>query len=337
MPTTRTQSTGICNFCNSEIDKGKMTTHLKHCKKRAASIAEQKKEEGQKENVRKSRMLHILVEGRYSPQYWLHLEIPAWAYLDELDGFLRNIWLECCGHLSEFVIGNNRYAEMGEAENFIYSPLVSRNSENVEDQAEQEEDVEEEEDESDEYYEPEKKSPEEEQAELMALVREQMKAMKIDMDQLPPKRVALVEQLMMDQRRFPSFRREEYDMEVKVGRIFKPGIKASYTYDFGSSTDLNVRVIAEREVLVVDDEEGEITILARNVQPAIVCDGCGKPATYISSYNNDALCDECLKKRRQSEAGTEEDEDDEEYYYEDGLLPVVNSPRMGVCGYTGRG
>ena len=37
------------------------------------------------------------------------IDIKANATLRELDDFLRNIWLECCGHLSSFEIGRWRY------------------------------------------------------------------------------------------------------------------------------------------------------------------------------------------------------------------------------------
>ena len=42
---------------------------------------------------------HLLVEGQYLPEYWLHLEAPAKGAFMMLDGFLRDIWLECCGHI----------------------------------------------------------------------------------------------------------------------------------------------------------------------------------------------------------------------------------------------
>lgn len=31
----------------------------------------------------------------------------------------------------------------------------------------------------------------------------------------------------------------------------------------------------------------------------------------------------------------EDEQDEDDRYFEEGLLPVVNSPRVGVCGYTG--
>lgn len=46
---------------------------------------------------------------RRSPAYWLDLELKADAKLKRLDDFLRRIWLECCGYLSEFSIAEYDY------------------------------------------------------------------------------------------------------------------------------------------------------------------------------------------------------------------------------------
>ena len=51
----------------------------------------------------------MLAEGRYLPEYWLVGEISAAETLNTLDAFLRDIWLECCGHMSAFTIGNTQY------------------------------------------------------------------------------------------------------------------------------------------------------------------------------------------------------------------------------------
>lgn len=45
---------------------------------------------------------HIQVVDYYAPDYWLHLKVNSNTSLGTLDQFLRNIWLECCGHLSAF-------------------------------------------------------------------------------------------------------------------------------------------------------------------------------------------------------------------------------------------
>ena len=125
---------------------------------------------------------------------------------------------------------------------------------------------------------------------------------------------------------------EERDMSVKLSKVLSVGMKFSYEYDFGSTTTLKLKVVAEREG---EPRRGKKTvqILARNVPPVIPCDLCGKPATLIAGegyYEEggvNAVCHECSEKPP---------EDEDEYYggYEE-MLPVVNSPRIGVCGYTG--
>ena len=47
-------------------------------------------------------------------RYWMYVKMSETATLDDLDMFLRNIWLECCGHLSEFNINGRRYERQSE-------------------------------------------------------------------------------------------------------------------------------------------------------------------------------------------------------------------------------
>lgn len=53
---------------------------------------------------------HLAIEGRDAKAYWMHVAVPVTTQLSKLDDFLRHTWLECCGHLSAFEIGDNRYA-----------------------------------------------------------------------------------------------------------------------------------------------------------------------------------------------------------------------------------
>lgn len=52
----------------------------------------------------------VVDEGRNVKVYWMHVAVPLTAPLSKLDDFLRQTWLECCGHLSAFEIGGKRYA-----------------------------------------------------------------------------------------------------------------------------------------------------------------------------------------------------------------------------------
>lgn len=86
---------GTCSLCKKDFPKGSMTRHLTKCL--------EAHEESHKDSKAKQQQLYrLVVEGKYNPQYWLHLEAPATSKFADVDDFLRNIWLECCGHMSAF-------------------------------------------------------------------------------------------------------------------------------------------------------------------------------------------------------------------------------------------
>jgi hypothetical protein len=107
-------------------------------------------------------------------------------------------------------------------------------------------------------------------------------------------------------------------MNVRLGDVLTPALRFSYRYDFGSSTDLTLKVVSERMGVASRDEP--VQILARNDPLDYRCDHCGKPAVWVDVFEDyTLLCRDC----------DETDGDSE------GLMPLVNSPRVGVCGYTG--
>jgi ribosomal protein L37AE/L43A len=110
-------------------------------------------------------------------------------------------------------------------------------------------------------------------------------------------------------------------MDVPVGQVLRPDLKFTYEYDFGSTTQLALRVVGER---VGKSPRQRVRLLARNEAPQVLCERCGKkPAAWVDTFEDSAwCCDECI-------------ENTEEGALEEGALPVVNSPRAGVCGYTG--
>src|SRR5437588_10358780 len=99
---------GKCKFCLGEFEKAKMTQHLKHCKERARIETEIAKSPKSKK-FEQAKLFHIVLEGKYNPQYWMHIEMPADAQLILLDDFIRDVWVECCDHLSSFQIGEFYY------------------------------------------------------------------------------------------------------------------------------------------------------------------------------------------------------------------------------------
>ncbi|MFL5692885.1 MAG: hypothetical protein ACJ795_13865 [Ktedonobacteraceae bacterium] len=333
--TTKPTSQGICNFCKGEFDKRKMTQHLKSCKQRKANNAN-----ADAAPEEKTRWYHLLVEGRYLPMYWMHLEMPTDATLADLDDFLRDIWLECCGHLSEFRIGKASYSSSNDQ---MYWPEGAGTSEDGEDEEEGEEDTETELN-ADEIVEL---SPLEAAEVLLELVSAEFQENLADVpasaieaklaDILVNKLgVSLSPELESHLGRLAIFLQlgsimerdapQEYDMDFTLGEVLKVGQKFNHEYDFGSTTELSLKVLAEREGAYIKDEDGDLVgviPMARNEPPVIPCRVCGKPATkviggYYSAWDG-ALCDTCPVGDDEAEM----------------MLPVVNSPRVGVCGYDG--
>lgn len=116
---------------------------------------------------------------------------------------------------------------------------------------------------------------------------------------------------------------EEINLRQRVEDILIPGVKLIYQYDFGSTTELIIKAVENYYGAI--DANNKIQIVARNAKPIIPCDECGvKPAVQICSEcqwdEKGWLCEECSQNHSCDD---------------DMFLPVVNSPRTGVCGYTG--
>lgn len=235
-----TMTSGKCRLCGELFAKARMSTHLKQCAKRATANLQVAKP---------APCFHVFVEAKFEPWYWLHLEVPAKATFGDLDGVLRDIWLECCGHMSAFTFPRKR-APLPAAENIAQT--------------------------------------------YAALMKDVLGGGLDDEDDL---------------------------MDETVGTRLKPAVKFGYEYDFGTTTELSLRVVDERPSAF---PKSGIHLLARNEPPEILCVNCKKPATKICpecAYEGaGALCKTCAKKH---DCGDEM------------LLPVLNTPRTGVCGYTG--
>lgn len=94
----RHASAGVCRSCDGVFGRSGMTAHLKACPKRTA----------EQDTGGRGNCFHLFING--GPDYWLHVEIAGDAALSDLDHFLRDIWLECCGHISGFTIEKTRYS-----------------------------------------------------------------------------------------------------------------------------------------------------------------------------------------------------------------------------------
>jgi hypothetical protein len=119
-----------------------------------------------------------------------------------------------------------------------------------------------------------------------------------------------------------DFNPNERSMNAKVSDVLRPGQRFSYEYDFGSTTELRFRVLDTRPGVI---GKPSARLLARNEAPVWPCSVCDEAATLVCPYclyEGESFC--CAKHAPEHPCAAEEV-----------FLPVVNSPRMGVCGYTG--
>lgn len=115
-------------------------------------------------------------------------------------------------------------------------------------------------------------------------------------------------------------------MDDKVASAFHQKQKIKYEYDFGSTTELTLTVTSEYNVKADDG----IVLLSRNEPLEIYCDSCHKNiATCLCTIHGPdeqfIFCNKCAKKH------AKDCPDFEDY----AAMPIVNSPRFGVCAYEG--
>ncbi len=118
----------------------------------------------------------------------------------------------------------------------------------------------------------------------------------------------------------------EVSLNRKAKDVFSKGLKLEYEYDFGSTTALEIKVL---ETFPIKADK-KLVLLSRNEPLAILCDNCHKkPATCLCAVCNyqesSFFCDSCAKKHAKKCSD----------FADYANMPVVNSPRMGVCGYLG--
>jgi len=242
------KSTGKCVFCNKEFSKAGIGKHL------SAHLSENTM------HKKAGKSYHVKIE--LSPRWggglhFLHLLIDGEMTFGDLDEFLREIWLECCGHMSAFRnpgLGRGGGWDLMDAYDLLNKGKTA----------------------------------------------EYEKIMEDAMGEIPKSR--------------------------KTKDVFVKDLKLDYEYDFGSSTELQLTVIAEYPFVA-----NGIEILSRNEPLKLMCDKCHtKTAISICTvcwgYKDEGIfCAECAKKHRK------ECSDFADY----AKMRVVNSPRMGVCAYEG--
>ncbi len=99
---------GTCMFCKTKINTINAIRHFSKCN-----------------NINKVLKGNIdgyliKIKDKYSAYYWLYVAVPSDYTLEDLDKFIRDIWVECCGHLSEFRIGNVFYSSDYAPDPFLF-------------------------------------------------------------------------------------------------------------------------------------------------------------------------------------------------------------------------
>jgi len=118
--------------------------------------------------------------------------------------------------------------------------------------------------------------------------------------------------------------RNQINKETTLMDYFtKPGITFNYKYDFKTTTELIGKSVSIRKGSI---GKKPIRLLAQNMPLELFCSKCHKPAELVCPYCVDVkltlFCAAHAEKHRCSITET--------------FLPVVNSPRMGICRYTGQ-
>ena len=112
-------------------------------------------------------------------------------------------------------------------------------------------------------------------------------------------------------------------MNVQVQKLFTPGMQIPYEYDFGTTSELVIKVVGERQGKPTT--KNPIALMARNDFEPPACAECGQPAHW--------MCTECAWEDDSTGLFCEVHAEDHEH--EDMLMAIVNSPRTGMCGYDG--
>lgn len=113
----------------------------------------------------------------------------------------------------------------------------------------------------------------------------------------------------------------------KADDVFPKEPDVLHLYDFGTTSQTVIHVVGSRKGKATTKHP--IALMARNNMPPATCRDCGKPAAY--------LCLECLYEGDMDENPylCEEHAEDHPHTEYGEPAALVNSPRMGMCGYDG--
>ncbi len=96
-----------CYYCNKELTERTIKRHMKNCSEMKKSIDEKRIDDKEQRN-----QFIIAIKSKYARnEYCIYLSIDGTLGLVHIDQFIRDIWVECCGHLSGFKIRGKYYQD----------------------------------------------------------------------------------------------------------------------------------------------------------------------------------------------------------------------------------
>lgn len=103
---------GRCYYCNKDLNERTIKRHIRNCPEMKKAIEKQNK--GSKRG-----QFIISIKDKYDKNtYCIYVSIDENLQLEHLDGFIRDVWVECCGHLSCFKINGELYNSYEDDEDF---------------------------------------------------------------------------------------------------------------------------------------------------------------------------------------------------------------------------
>ncbi len=118
---------------------------------------------------------------------------------------------------------------------------------------------------------------------------------------------------------------KEVSKSRRVDAVFSDDVELTHIYDFGTESVTKIKAVGSRHAMPLSPRP--IVLMARNVAPKVVCVECHQSASH--------LCQEC--QIEWDSPGTLCARHAKVHPHQDYGEPVeiVNSPRLGLCGYTG--
>src|SRR5262249_39449571 len=124
---------------------------------------------------------------------------------------------------------------------------------------------------------------------------------------------------------FGGWGAEEIPMSRRAGQGFYPGETLSHVYDFCTSSETGIKVLGVRTGKTHTKHPS--ALLARELHPEIQSRQCEQPAAV--------LCQECMAEDEQPGTLCSQHAQKHPHSNYGDPLPLVNSPRAGMCGYEG--